>query len=423
MEQYLNKDFIFRHKFSLIGIVVLLFALPLILFLVKQKQETRTQAAKSTTLTFLPSTTQSEPLNKNLGEEFTFDLMVNPGTNLVSLAKIEVLYDHTKMTLSPTNPLVVNSIAFPEIIEGPVYTTGKVQIVISTGSDQTRVIQEPTKALTLKFKGTSVISTSVSFGPNNMLYSIAPNDSSNEDVLSTTTPAYVKINNAPAPSPTPTSNPTPTLSPSPSPTTPSPTPTKAPTPTPTTIPTPTPTGAKTILNLNGVKLHGIGKGGDSPNPSSIGNMNPLHTTRDLTLEIYSTSEVLLNTLSGTVAYASATGDFSGSIEVPSTVASGNYLIKIKSPQYLRRQLPGFLTLTKDQSNNLSQATLIAGDINGDNSLSNLDYNIIIGCYSDILPARDCDVTRKAKADLSDDGKVDQNDYNLFMRELSVQQGE
>lgn len=154
-------------------------------------------------------------------------------------------------------------------------------------------------------------------------------------------------------------------------------------------------------------------------------MNPLHTTRGLTLEIYSTSEVLLNTLSGTVAYAPATGDFSGSIEIPSSVATGNYLIKVKSPQYLRKQIPGSPVLTKGQSNNLdlAQAALISGDVNGDNQLSNLDYDIIIGCYSDLLPARDCDATRKAQADLSDDGKVDQDDYNLYIRELSVQQGE
>jgi len=66
--------------------------------------------------------------------------------------------------------------------------------------------------------------------------------------------------------------------------------------------------------------------------------------------------------------------------------------------------------------------LVSGDVNNDNQLTNADYDIIMGCYSDLQPAKNCDATRKAAADLSDDGKVNHDDYNLFMREISVQNG-
>ena len=73
---------------------------------------------------------------------------------------------------------------------------------------------------------------------------------------------------------------------------------------------------------------------------------------------------------------------------------------------------------------MPNVSLVTGDINNDNALTILDYNVLIDCYSDLLPARNCsDQNKKASADLSDDGAVNASDYNLFLRELSVVSGE
>ena len=88
-----------------------------------------------------------------------------------------------------------------------------------------------------------------------------------------------------------------------------------------------------------------------------------------------------------------------------------------------KRLSGSINIVKGQENNVASSTLIAGDVNQDNKLSVLDYDIIMGCYSDLSPAKNCDAAKKLAADISDDGKVNQDDYNLFLREISVQQGE
>lgn len=425
-----------KHKLILVTIAIQLVALPLVLFAVKERQETRTQASASTTLSFTPASTLSTPHNVGLGQEFPVDVVVTPSDNLITLAKLEITYDSSKFSLSETNPVVVNTSAFPQIVEGPVYSPGKIQIVVSTGFDYTRVIQTETKVLTVNFKANSTVNqTQASFGTNSGLYSLGSGDSSNVSVLSATTPIYIKVNAAATPTftPIPTNTPTPTTRPTSTPTptfTPSPTPTIKPTntPTPTTAPTAIPTLSTTSILFNGLKLHGLGKGGDSPNPDSSGTLNPIRTTRELTVELYDLNGILVNSSVGYIKYTTPTeGVFNGVVELPNTIASGDYQIKIKTPYYLRKNLQGFMKIVKGQANTAQSASttvLKVGDINSDSKLSVLDYDIIIECYSDLQPAKaTCNATKKLAADISDDGKVNQDDYNLFLRELSVQQGE
>ncbi len=435
-------DFIHSHKLIVATVIIQLIALPLILLVVKTRQDSQTQASKASTLYFSPQTTSNSPITKNINEDVVVDVMVDPGTNLVSLAKLDITYDPSKLSVTNANQVVVNSAAFPTTIEGPVLSGGKIQIVVSIGSDQTKVIQTPTKIMTITFKATAPVnSTQIAFGTNNSLLSIAPSDSSNENVLSATIPAFVKINTAPTNTPTPTnlptSTPSPTNTPIPTPTnsptptktpTPTPSPTKTPTPTPTIVPTstPMPTAASTVINFTNIKLHGLGKGGDTANQNSVGTLNILRTTRPFSLEIYDANETLIHTLSGNLVYNGATqGTFDGQIVLPNSFVNGSYILKIKTPFYLKKQLPGFLVPTLGQANNAALVDLVAGDVDSDNKLeTGDDYNLIMECYSDLLPAKPtCDENKKLAADISDDGKVNQNDYNLFLRELSVQQGD
>ncbi len=230
----------------------------------------------------------------------------------------------------------------------------------------------------------------------------------------TNTPTALPTNN---PTPKPSNTPTPTLKPSSTPT-----PTNIPTSTPTPIVTAAP--LETVLKFNIVKLHGIGIGGDNTNPTITGNTNPATQTRVLSVELYDNSGVLAKTVQGNIVYGAGNGYFSGSIVLDSSVVEGNYLIKIKTDKYLRRQLSRIIEIKKGNIIDMPEATLVVGDSNGDGTLSILDYSIILDCYSDFLDPKNCaDPAKKSKADLSDDGKVNHDDHTLFLRELSVVTGD
>lgn len=294
-------------------------------------------------------------------------------------------------------------------------TFGRSSVTLAPGNQTTVVLDVTSPSLTTAAQ-------------NPYLTSITVENSSNSTYSKTKQVSY-NIESAPqSPTPTkdPTSTPTPTKTPSKTPT-----PTKSPTPTPTKSPTnppatatPTPVSGTTILNFPSVKFHGIGLGGDNSNPNAPGNPNPVTKTRALNIEIFNSSGNLVHTSHGNVTYKSETGDFSGGITLPSSITSGAYTVKVKTDKYLKKQLTGILTINKDATNQAPAVALTTGDTNLDNELNVLDFNVITDCYSDLLEAKNCsDTAKKTRADLSDDGKVNQDDYNLFLRELSIKQGD
>lgn len=231
------------------------------------------------------------------------------------------------------------------------------------------------------------------------------------------------------PSPTPTRIPTivPTRTPTPiiptnTPIPPTPTPTRPPLPTSTPLPTTTSAPNETRLSLN-LLLHGLGKGGDSANPNGGGTANPLRPQRTVTVEVFNASNQLVLTKTGVVNFNSVGGNFTGAINSGTTLTSGTYTLKVKSPQFLRKQVTGIQTIAAGTVNQLPVTTLVSGDVNSDNVVNILDYNIVMDCYSDFTPARSCsDAVKKLNADITDDGNVNQFDYNLFLRELINIQG-
>lgn len=258
-------------------------------------------------------------------------------------------------------------------------------------------------------------STTTDVGVKIGTYTIAPTGS-----LSPT------ISNTPSLTPTvtitPTVQPSITVSPTPSITrTPTPTATRTPSPT-QPVPTATSVSTSTRLNLS-MLLHGIGLGGDNVSPGSVGTLNPLRPERVVTVELYDANNQLILSRSGTILFANANGNFTGTVEI-GNVTSGLYIVKVVSPQYLRRTVPGIISISQGQYVILPQVALITGNANNDGLLNLLDYNILLDCYSDLSPARNCaDTTKRTMADLTDDGAVNIYDLNLFLRELSVQTGE
>ncbi len=188
-------------------------------------------------------------------------------------------------------------------------------------------------------------------------------------------------------------------------------------PTDTPIPTQPPAPGSTVLGLT-IALHGIGTGGDSASPNGQGNMNPVHPSRNVTVDIYDSQNQLVVTKQGTIVYDSGTGKFGGTIDLGTTFSTGLYSVKVKTDGYLRVLVPGIQTITSAQTTSLPLATLVDGDVNNDNAINIVDYNILIGCYSDLLPPTDCNATNALISDINDDGHDNQFDYNLFLRELS-----
>lgn len=169
-------------------------------------------------------------------------------------------------------------------------------------------------------------------------------------------------------------------------------------------------------------LHGIGKGGDNANPTGTGNTDPKRPNRQFTLEIFNEQNQLVTTQHVTLTYDHLGGNFKGNLQL-TTIPSGIYTFKIKSDQYLKAALPGIQTITTGTTNILPPATLITGDIDGNNKINIADYDILLGCYSDLTPAKNCIEENTIRADITDDGFVNAFDYNLFLRELLNRSGE
>jgi hypothetical protein len=395
------------------GLFLLLIALPAVMFVASKPQESRSRATASTTMYLTPAAASNTPLIKNVGDTISYDVMINPGNNLPTIVKMELDYD---ATLLQSVSFVPNTVAFPTIIEGPIYNNGSILMAMSIGSDSTKAIQTTTKvgSVTFTAKAVTTSPTIIGFGPKTSILSAAATDQANENVLSNNTPSYLTINN-------PAVN---TITVTPIPTA---TPTATPTPTPTLTPIPTSFGptatpsAKTMALT--IFLHSIGNSGDNVNPNqfSFSNKNPLHPTVPIDVFIYNTLNQLTASATGTITYASTSGNYLGTVDFPNQVPDGLFTVKVRTPGHLRKLISGIQVFHAGQ-NDLPSVALVAGDVNGDNIINILDYNMIINCYSDLQAAASCTNSIKTLTDLNDDNAVDQIDYNLFLREISVQNG-
>lgn len=192
-------------KIFLLGfIIVILVAIPFSVYVAQQRQRTKTQATKSTTLSFEPVSTTVKA-----GEALTLNIMLDPGigisANQVSFVKLSISFDASKFTtLSDSlsaNPESSNTLT--TIVEDPKYdnTAGKASISLSIGADPTKVVTTKTKIAILKLKATAQttpINPNVTFDvTNTQVLSIASSDQTSENVLlSTTIPATVTVTSA-----------------------------------------------------------------------------------------------------------------------------------------------------------------------------------------------------------------------------------
>lgn len=384
----------------------------------EKPQDTRTRAATaSATLSFQPNSSGTNPIQKKVGDKIALDLWLNPGSHLVSFVKLQINYDPTKLKISQVDPFVVNTSAFPVTAEGPILGDNTVSITLTIGADGTKAIQSPTKIGGINFeaiKSTTGTTTLVTLSNISTILSIAPDDKARESVLSTTTPATILIGG--------NSSITPGVSQNPS-------------QPPTT--TPLISGPRSTITFD-LLLHGVGSAGDNPNPSgsSLSNKTPIFPQRELFVEIFDQNNNLVTTAKGAINYDASTGTFKGSIPFDSAVKENSYFIKIKTPRYLKRRISEIQKITPNKDNRIQKIDLIAGDTNNDNTLDILDYNSLLDCgYGELEPLPNDDANSKFNSkncqnhkpavlkDLNDDGIINSIDYNLFLRELSVQIGD
>jgi hypothetical protein len=150
--------------------------------------------------------------------------------------------------------------------------------------------------------------------------------------------------------------------------------------------------------------------------------NPLHGQRPLSVQVYNLAQQSVFQGQNTVQYNQATDEFTGSIDLGTGWSTGVYIVKAQLDYTLREQV-AVQTITNGVINAVGPARLRLGDVTQDNKITIDDYNVIMDCYSDLAPARNCaDPNKKRAADINDDGSVNGSDYNLWLRVMSVQVG-
>lgn len=180
-------------KILLLGfIVVILTAIPLSVYIAQKQQETKIQAAPSTSLSFNPPKRDATKVD----EIISFDIMLNPGEgeppNQVSFAKLIINYDSLKLATDAAG--LVSTSAFPTALEDPTYEDGSVSVTLSIGQDPLKAIKTKTKIATISFKTLAPTdATKIVFAAGTQVLSVGSEDEAGENVLSTTNPAIVTL--------------------------------------------------------------------------------------------------------------------------------------------------------------------------------------------------------------------------------------
>ncbi|HYM64925.1 MAG TPA: hypothetical protein VES68_00345 [Candidatus Sulfotelmatobacter sp.] len=176
-------------------IIVLIIAIPVTIYLVSLQQKPKSSSIPATSLAFSPQNQSAK-----IGEDLNFDVNINPGSNSVSLVKVLISYDATKLS-AENGSFIPNGSSFPSIVSGPTYEPGKVSVTLSIGANSPPIDKE-TKVGSITFKtlaSTDSSSTLLTFGNDTQVLSTGATDQFNQNVLSTTTPANVSIAASEAP--------------------------------------------------------------------------------------------------------------------------------------------------------------------------------------------------------------------------------
>ncbi len=253
----------------IIGIVVILLAVPATVFLVSQRQELRKRAAPATNISFTPAS-----VTKKVGETFSLEVTVDTGENQVIAADLIVVFDPTKLEAQT----ITNGPLFPNVLTSGVVERGSARITVGAASSTAPVKGSGVGAVVrLKALEKTDTPVSVRFAPSTFVGAIGE---STTNVLVGSSPASVTVMEDPSALPTPTLTPT---------TSPIATASSMTIPTVTLSPTPTNEASTTALLIIGPAKEGV-VGDDTP---KISGKAPPGST--ITLTIYSTPRTVVVT--------------------------------------------------------------------------------------------------------------------------------
>lgn len=207
---------ILTNKYFILGnLLLLLLAIPVTLFFIRQQQELRSRAAPSSKLYFAPES----PNTSTQCSSFDVDIMLDPGQNIVSIVDLYLKYDPTRLDILQ----IKESTSFPTVVRAASITSGAANMSVSIGADVTRAVQSASKVatITLRPKIAGPVQIQID-SEKSRVFSLSPSDQPTENVLSSASPANVNIGTDTCPTggpplPTisivPTATPTPILAP------------------------------------------------------------------------------------------------------------------------------------------------------------------------------------------------------------------
>lgn len=179
---------ILTNKFFILGnLLLLLIAIPLTLYFVKKQQEVRSKAAPSSRLYFNPATANTSTQCQN----FKIDVMLDPGSNFVSIVHFYITYDPTKLDITEITP----SDIFKNVVTPASIAAGSADISVDAiGGDVTKSVSSIAKVATITFVPKATGTTEVKFDSEKSL--VLQPDKEELSVLSTTSPGTVIIDNS-----------------------------------------------------------------------------------------------------------------------------------------------------------------------------------------------------------------------------------
>lgn len=150
------------------------------------------------------------------------------------------------------------------------------------------------------------------------------------------------------------------------------------------------------------------------NPTPIG-------TQVLTVQLYNLNNQVVKEEAGPITAKALAGKtptnmgYAGQISLGTTLSAGSYKAKIRLDNTLWKAAN--ITLTPGVLATLPVMELVLGDLDQDNTIGLLDYNILLSCYG----SKQC--AEKAQADLNLDGKIDELDLNILYDSFRTREGD
>lgn len=185
-------------------LIIILFAVPITIYLVGQQQELRSRAAPATVLALNPST-----MNKTKGDVFSFDVQIDTSGNNVAMAELHLTYDATKLEAAS----ITNGPLAPKIAASGVVGGGTASITVRAEST-TQPIKGTGTIAVIRFRAIGVTDSPTQIKFDTKTY-VSGLGESNPNVLTNTVPATVQISGGNQPETTSTVIPTTQTTPQP----------------------------------------------------------------------------------------------------------------------------------------------------------------------------------------------------------------